>query len=229
MKTKKANEGMWLTQATIEDNEVRLFSDALYMPDDADDAAWVEWTDAEKVAYEAEISEKRESEEREREAERERELAERDAALQEDGDTPSDEGDKRGLSQEERMQQRLQRAKRRKVSEIKRYDTSDAVNSFTFNGESAWFDKDTRMGLLTRMEAEGSVGKADTTLWVNGKGYDMPGAKCGDLVRKLEVYAAACFDATSRNVANVEALETIEEVNGYNYKASYPAKLAFEF
>ena len=43
----------------------------------------------------------------------------------------------------------------------------------------------------------------------------------------IEVYASACYDNTQRHLSEVEKLETIEEVEAYNYRTGYPEKLRF--
>lgn len=46
----------------------------------------------------------------------------------------------------------LEQAKAIKINEIKVYDTSEDVNSFSINGESGWIDRNTRVALLHALD-----------------------------------------------------------------------------
>ena len=121
----------------------------------------------------------------------------------------------------------LEDVKRNKVDEILAYDSSEAVNEFTIGGQPMWLDKATRAGLLLRFEAESKVGREQTTLWNNGQSYTLPLADAMQMLIALELYASECYDNTQRHLANVAKLETIAEVEAYDYTLGYPAKLAF--
>lgn len=43
----------------------------------------------------------------------------------------------------------------------------------------------------------------------------------------IEVYASKCYDNTQKHLANVEKLETLEEIIEYDYHTGYPEKLNF--
>lgn len=43
----------------------------------------------------------------------------------------------------------------------------------------------------------------------------------------IEVYASQCYDNTQYHLANVEKLETLDEIMEYNYMSGYPEKLEF--
>lgn len=58
----------------------------------------------------------------------------------------------------------LNRAKREKINEINRYDSSDEVNIFYIQGLPVWLDKATRAGLKLRFEAEVALKYDNTTL-----------------------------------------------------------------
>lgn len=121
----------------------------------------------------------------------------------------------------------LEDVKRNKVDEILAYDNSSAVNQFTIGGIPMWLDKATRAGLLLRFEAESKVGREQTTLWNEGVSYTLPLADAMQMLIALELYASECYDNTQRHLAEVAKLETIAEVEAYDYTIGYPAKLAF--
>lgn len=128
----------------------------------------------------------------------------------------------------------LKRAKQRKKLEIQRYDKSSNVNEFFVNGVSLWLDKNDRSGLMLRFESELADGETYTTLWGNGIQFPLPlvdenGNKgvAFKMLYTLERYASACYDNTQSHLSAVDKLETIEEVESYNFRVGYPNKLNF--
>lgn len=122
----------------------------------------------------------------------------------------------------------LEDIKRNKISEIEQYDSSSAVNEFFIGNASLWLDKATRAGLMLRIESEIATGKETTTLWYNEISFTMPIGKAKELLYAIEVYASECYDNTAQHKANVNALDTKEEVETYDYTTGYPEKLSLE-
>lgn len=121
----------------------------------------------------------------------------------------------------------LEDVKQRKVEEILAYDNSSEVNEFSIGGQPMWLDKATRAGLLLRFEAEGKVGRTETTLWNDGQSYTLPLEQAQQILIALELYASACYDRTQAHIAEVQKMESKEAVETYDYTIGYPAKLAF--
>jgi hypothetical protein len=119
----------------------------------------------------------------------------------------------------------IAKMKELKVNDIYAYDSSDNVNSFTFMGVEMWLDKDTRNGLIMRLNAEKAVGKTDTTLWFGTMSFTLGIDEALQLLTLLEVYASACYDKTASHVAAVEALNDVEDIFNYDYKTGYPPKI----
>lgn len=119
----------------------------------------------------------------------------------------------------------LEDIKARKVEEILAYDSSEAVNEFSIGGVPMWLDKATRAGLLLRFEAEGKVGRTETTLWNDGQSYTLPLEQAQQILIALELYASACYDNTQRHIAEVQKMESKEAVESYDYTSGYPQKL----
>ena len=117
--------------------------------------------------------------------------------------------------------------RKRKKDEIARYDSSDEVNTFYMQGQQMWLDKATRAGLMLRLQAEQAMGKETTTLWYGTHQFELPIVNAFQMLYALEVYASQCYDNTQRHLANVNALQSIEEVEIYDYRAGYPQKLEF--
>lgn len=118
-------------------------------------------------------------------------------------------------------------AKQLVIARISQYDKSDAVNQFTYHGVSMWLDKETRNGLVTRLNAEKLVGKTESTLWMGTQSFTVGIEDCLQMLTELEVYASACYDKTQEHKANVMAKKEVETVLTYDYTTGYPPKLRF--
>lgn len=121
----------------------------------------------------------------------------------------------------------LEGAKNQMKEKIMEYDSSDAVNDFSIQGLHLWLDLAKRTGLKLRFEAERAQGQEDTTLWHDGMQFPLKIENALMMLFAIEVYASECYDNTQLHIANVEKLETIEEVLAYDYKTGYPEKLEF--
>lgn len=118
-------------------------------------------------------------------------------------------------------------AKRDKLFEIEAYDSSSAVNEFYIQDMPVWLDKSTRSGLMLRFNSELAMKKENTTLWYNGVSFTLPLSSAIQMLYALEVYASECYDNTQFHLANIEKLETLEEIQEYDYRVGYPEKLRF--
>lgn len=118
-------------------------------------------------------------------------------------------------------------AKRDLLILIEHYDSSNEVNEFYIQGMPVWLDKATRAGLKLRFEAEIAIGKTETALWYGSTQFPLPLEMAMQMLYAIEVYASACYDNTQAHLANAEKLETLEEVQNYDYRSGYPEKLNF--
>lgn len=122
----------------------------------------------------------------------------------------------------------LEEHKLDKISEVLQYDSSLDINVFYVNNMPVWIDKPTRAVLMLRFNAEHASGKTETSLWYNGMKFKLPVTNAIQLLYALEVYASNCYDNTQRHLATIKELQTIEEIDSYDYKAGYPEKLRFQ-
>ena len=123
--------------------------------------------------------------------------------------------------------EKLVMARRDKGFEIERYDTSDDVNEFFINGKPLWLNREERGTLERRFRVEQKNGLITTTLWKNGIAYPMIIEDAIIMLDALEMYAIQCHDNTQRHLAAIQALQTIEEIEGYDHTTFYPQKLRF--
>ena len=117
-------------------------------------------------------------------------------------------------------------AKAAKVAEIAAYSDSDAVNSLTFNGIKTWLTRTVRDGYDTSITAAKNLGETNVTFMVGDKEMQLPVEQARRVLDLVQRYADACFIVTERHKIAVKELQTVEEVEKYDYTTGYPEKLA---
>lgn len=123
----------------------------------------------------------------------------------------------------------LEQTKAAILTNIEKYDTSDAVNEFIINGIGMWLDGDTqrpklRGAVQTYLDKE----LGDYPLCVEGVGViPVAPTKLLSMLADIEVYAIECFTKTFEHKEAVNALTTCEELVSYDYTEGYPEKLVF--
>lgn len=121
----------------------------------------------------------------------------------------------------------LEKAKKTVIKKIDDYDQSSDVNSFFLNGIQVWLNKDTRVGLMNSLTIEKDAGKEVSTLWFNNICININCDAAIQMLRSLELYALACYNKTAEHRVAVSALNSIEDVMGYDFTEGYPDKLVF--
>lgn len=117
-------------------------------------------------------------------------------------------------------------AKAAKIAEIAAYSDSDAVNSLTFNGIKTWLTPNVRANYLVSLDAAELLDETDITFVVEGVQASLPIKQVRLLLAKIQRYADACYIVTEGHKRAVRALQTVEEVEAYDYTKGYPEKLA---
>ena len=113
-------------------------------------------------------------------------------------------------------------AKKTVLAEIEQYDSSSYVNSFVLNGKRVWMDFELRDRLYQGNERLKNVGRDQTTLWFGDKCYNMSIEQAQSIINNIEAYAKDCYNATAQHKANILAMDTVEDVLGYDYTKGYP-------
>lgn len=108
------------------------------------------------------------------------------------------------------------------------YDTSSAVNGFYYNGQELWADKATRVGLVNAAQAAKALGNETVSFGIQGFALTLPCDQCIQMLYALEMYALACYNVTLNHKNTVDALESVEDIDAYDYTVGYPTKLNFE-
>lgn len=124
-------------------------------------------------------------------------------------------------------EEKLERAKGFLKNRITEYDSSRNVNEFSIGETNLWLDKATRAGLMLRFQAETATDKENTILWYENQQFPLSLTTAMQMLYALELYASACYDNTQRHLATISNLETIDEVESYDFTVGYPDKLKF--
>ena len=119
----------------------------------------------------------------------------------------------------------LAMAKVRKCDQIAQYDCSENVNVFYLVDQPMWLDAETRQTLRISIDSYAAMGAEQVTKWFNGQRFTFPTSAWTSMLNALEVYAAEALNVTEQHKAEVNALETIEEVENYDITTGYPEKL----
>jgi hypothetical protein len=112
-----------------------------------------------------------------------------------------------------------------KIEQIEIYNVSENVDRFYINDMPMWLNRELRNSLMSRFNAEKSKGIEITNIWYNGINFVLSVDMAISMLLDLEIYASKCFDNTQRHLYNVTQLQTIEDINNYDYTVDYPEKL----
>lgn len=133
---------------------------------------------------------------------------------------------KAGYVQAEEPVMTVEDAKAAKIAEIAAYSDSDAVNSLTFNGLKTWLTRTVRDGYDTSITAAKNLGEPTVTFMVGDNEMQLPVEQARRVLDLVQRYADACYLVTERHKIAVKALQTVDEVEAYDYTKGYPEKLA---
>jgi len=124
-------------------------------------------------------------------------------------------------------EQLLQRAKDAKLAELEAYDLSEAVDSFSINGNIMWLTVEERQQIATQIAANEAAGRTEMTRWFNGHPFCFPLTLWQQMLTALEVYAGDAINVTESHRAAINALESVAAVEAYQFQSGYPTKLTF--
>lgn len=119
----------------------------------------------------------------------------------------------------------LKQAIAAKHEEIKEYDKSSAVNSFTLDGLSAWINREDRIGTRKAIELIKASGKQECEIWLQGVKLKVNCDLALALLDEVGRYAYDAYNCTQSHIHAVSLLKSIEEVEKYDYTQGYPKKL----
>ena len=123
----------------------------------------------------------------------------------------------------------LEEAKAEMIHKINEYDQSSNVNGFTVNGEiEGWFTADERSNYRSSIESSELLGIETLSFYVGDYLMEVKAQDAKYMLARIQLYADLCFMVTKQHKLEVEALDTIEAVDAFDYTNGYPPKLNFE-
>lgn len=117
----------------------------------------------------------------------------------------------------------LERAKVEKIDDLRTYDSSPAVNSFSLFGEDMWIAPDERSNYMLTLQGAKRLGIETITFL----GHNVPVDDALNMLDAINVYAMQCVSVTDAHMKAINKLTTVEEVEAYDFTVGYPEKLVF--
>lgn len=118
-------------------------------------------------------------------------------------------------------------AKADKIAQLEAYDQGSEVNAFTIGGQDMWLTVAERQQIATQINACEAVGRTTMTRWFGGHSFTFPLTSWKQMLVALEVYAGDAINVTEGHKAAIESLQTVHDVEDYDFTTGYPEKLSF--
>lgn len=122
----------------------------------------------------------------------------------------------------------IELAKNNKLRDLEIYDRGSNINDFTVNGEMhAWFIPEMRSNYRNSIDAAKLLGVESLDIFIGDTLVTIPTASAEQMLAAIQLYADQCFIKTKQHEAAIKALNTVEDINNYDYTVGYPTKLNF--
>lgn len=119
-------------------------------------------------------------------------------------------------------------ARNAKLANLEMFDKSTDINDFTVNGEMhAWFTPEIRSNYRNSIDAAKLLGVESLDVFIGDTLVTIPTASAEQMLAAIQLYADQCFIKTKQHEAAIKALNTVEDINNYDYTVGYPTKLNF--
>ena len=125
-------------------------------------------------------------------------------------------------------EQLLEKARQQKISELMAYDNSDAVNQFYLGEYPLWLDFGERERLKAQIESRLRLGYQTMTKTYEGLPAVTFRLSAWQVMSdQLEAYAGDCQEVTNGHKAAILLLQSVQEVEEYDFAVGYPERLRF--
>lgn len=128
-------------------------------------------------------------------------------------------------------EERLAQAKQQKIAELEAYDASDAVNGFIIRTEGGditeWLDTYKRNNAFRAIESAKKLGDESISFAIGDIPLTLTVTTAEIYLARVEKYAVTCTGVTATHKAAINSLETVEEVEAYDFTVGYPERLTF--
>lgn len=144
----------------------------------------------------------------------------------------------------------VQKAKDYKLSELDFYDKSYAVNGFDVidssyipqviepvDGEepvednggtiTSWLTPAERANYRSSIDAAELVGLTEVSFYIGEMPITLSVQNAKLMLAQIQLYADQCFMVTKHHKAAIEALDTVKDINAYDFSVGYPTRLQF--
>jgi hypothetical protein len=127
-------------------------------------------------------------------------------------------------------QRTLDQAKEEMIEKITEYDSSTEVNSFTINNEiEGWFTPEERSNYKSSIDAAKLVGLNELSFFIGDMLLTVSPTQAEYMLAQIQLYADQCYIVTKEHKIEVMNLESIEDVDSYDYTKDYPEKINFTY
>lgn len=107
------------------------------------------------------------------------------------------------------------------IEKIKHYDKSKNVNSFNYNNNSYWLDKNTRLSLVNLANST----EEPISLFLEQIIVEIDPQHLKQFLQELEVYASKCYINTQKHLLKAKEIVSLEDLINYDYTEGYPNKI----
>lgn len=119
-------------------------------------------------------------------------------------------------------------AKNEKLAALATYDAGTDINDFTVNEQMhAWFTPEMRSNYRNSIDAAKLLGVESLDVFIGDTLVTLPTSSAEQMLAAIQLYADQCFIKTKQHEAAIKALNTVEDINNYDYTVGYPTKLNF--
>lgn len=127
-------------------------------------------------------------------------------------------------------QRTLDQAKEEMIEKITEYDSSTEVNSFTINNEiEGWFTPEERSNYKSSIDAAKLVGLNELSFFIGDMLLTVSPTQAEYMLAQIQLYADQCYIVTKEHKIEVMNLESIEDVDSYDYTKDYPENINFTY
>lgn len=128
-------------------------------------------------------------------------------------------------------EQLLESGKQEKIAELEAYDSSDAVNGFEVvkDGQTVttWIEPDKRSNYRGSLEDCVLLSVTEIEVPIAGMLIPMTVADARVKLAKIQLYADSCTIVTESHKAAILSLQSVQEVDDYDFTVGYPPRLTF--
>lgn len=128
-------------------------------------------------------------------------------------------------------EQMLERAKQEKIAELQAYDDSYAVNGFDVvtSGHTItdWLTPEQRANYKNSLDSAELLGKDTVHPVINGMTFELQVATAKMYLAQIQIYADQCYGVTAQHKYAINALDSVEAVEAYDFTVGYPDRLTF--